>query len=109
MLNQLCYLGYSDNRFKMGLEFESLAWYICMFTYLLIFLKFFFCLLPQSTLHTTSSTHTSLYETLGWIIFQPNLEFKGPGNGTEEHGVQRRKEDFPVALGILREVMFWDC
>lgn len=76
MLNQFCHLDYSDNRLKLGLDYDSLTWYGWMFTYLFIFLKFV-GLLPQSTLCTTGSARTSLYETLGWMTFQHSLEFKG--------------------------------
>lgn len=41
------------------------------------------------------------------MIVQTNLEFKGPGNGTDECWIQKL-EGFLVALGILREVMYWE-
>lgn len=94
MLNQFCHLDYSDNRLKLGLDYDSLTWYGWMSTYLFIFLKFV-GLLPQSTLCTTGSARTSLYETLGWMSFQCSLEFKGKMNAEfkeEKRASQRHWE-----------------
>lgn len=93
--------GLSDNKSMLGLGDDSTTGYGWMFTY--NFFKFI-DLLPQTTLYT----HISLYETLGCMIFRASLEFKGPVNGTDEFWVQRRKEVFLEAVGLLCVVITED-
>lgn len=114
MLNQLCYLGYSDNRFKMGLEFESLAWYICMFTYLLIFLKFFFvyspnppCIplvvhIPHFMKHWAGLSSNPIQNSRVQGMVQRNMEFKEEKRTSQWHWEFLEKS----CSGIAKEMNF---